>query len=263
MISPQGPESTPRLVVLNGTMLNQMVPLQGTTLIVGSDFNSDVRFEGPYLSGQHARLDLSEGHTFISDLDSQNGTTVNAVRIQSKTELRDGDVIYFADIATRYQAPGQGSLAPPGPSSQMGGEMNFGDVKADNFNAAGRDVNIFREQRDNFLRDIASTRSKATWLLVLGFFMFVGGFATFMVGLYKAAKQSQTDFDSGSMSFGSGDWLGPEVGGVPIVAIGYGLAFIGMVLATIGLVLHIVAAARKRRFESDWVAEGRHKGYIQ
>jgi hypothetical protein len=262
MISPQGFDGGPRLLVLNGTMLNQAVPLQGSSLIIGRDFNTNVRFDSEYLSGQHARLDLSNGHAYISDLGSQNGTTVNAVRIQSTTELHDGDVIYFADIATRYQANGQGSFAPPNPTRQMG-EMNVGDVTADNVHVAGRDVNIFRERRDNFLRDIASSRSKATWLLVLGFFVFVGGFATFMVGLYKAAKQGQSDFDSGSTSLGSGDWLGPEVGGVPIVAIGYGLAFVGVVLGIIGLVMHIVAAARKRNFESEWVAEGRQKGFIQ
>jgi len=98
--------------------------------------------------------------------------------------------------------------------------------------------------------------------VVLGFFMFVGGFATFAVGLYKAGQDADSQFNSGT-SFGSGDWLGPKVGGVPIVAIGYGLAFVGIVLSIIGLVLHIIAAARRRSFESEWVAEGRQKGYLQ
>jgi len=62
---------------------------------------------------------VRNGHTYISDLGSQNGTTVNAVRIQSSTELHDGDVIYFADIAARYRAPGQGPFAPAGQDGQM------------------------------------------------------------------------------------------------------------------------------------------------
>jgi hypothetical protein len=139
--------------------------------------------------------------------------------------------------------------------------MNVGALTGDTVAVAGGDVNFY-QRRDNFLRDIASSRSKATWLLVLGFFMFAGGFATFMVGLFEAAEQAHSDFESGSTSLGSGDWLGPEVGGVPIVAIGYGLAFMGIVLCTIGLVLHIVAAARKRSFESAWAVEGRLRGYF-
>jgi hypothetical protein len=98
--------------------------------------------------------------------------------------------------------------------------------------------------------------------LVFGFFVFIGGFATFAYGLYKSAEQANSDFESGTDSFGSGDWFGPEVGGVPIVAVGWGLAFVGIVLSTIGLVLHIVAAARKRSFESEWTTEGRARGFL-
>jgi len=261
MVSQDDHRGLPELMVLNGPMANHVVPLQGPALIVGRDFNTNVRFDSEYLSGQHARLDLNDGHTYISDLGSKNGTRVNAVRIESTVELLDGDVVDFADITTRYHAVSHGSLPPPSPSVHEV-EMNLGALSGEKVAVAGRDVNFF-ERRDSFLRDVASTRSKATWLLVLGFFLFVAGFATFVVGLYKSAEQSNREFWSEGTSFGSGNWLGPEVGGVPIIAIGYGVAFLGIVLATVGLVLHIVAAARKRSFESAWLAEGRHAGYLQ
>ena len=232
----------------------------GNSLIVGRDFSADVRVDSKHLSALHARLDLTDGQTYLSDLGSQNGTTVNAMRIQATTELHDGDVIYFADIGARFRTPGHG-LPPPGRPSEAEVQMNLGPVSGDRVAIAGRDVNYFHQRHDSFMRDVAASRSKATWLLVFGFLLFVAGFATFAYGLYRSAEDAQSNFDEGT-SFGSGDWFGPEVGGVPIVAIGWGLAFIGTVLAVVGLVRHVVVAARKRSFESAWVAEGHAKGYL-
>ncbi len=258
MVSPQAFDGMPRLVVLNGPMADQSVPLQGTALIVGRDFGTDVRFDSARLSLRHARLDLRDGHTYVSDLGSTNGTTVNAVRINSMTELHDGDVVHFADVGARYRAAS--SFAPPNPAGQVG-DMNIGAVTADNVAVAGHDVNVFWQQRDNFLREIAASRSKATWLLVLGFFVYVAGFALFGVGLYQQANQTLRSGQSPE-DFHQVNWLGQKVGGVPIGAIGFAIAFVGAVLAIIGIVLHIVAAARKRTFETTWSTEGRQRGYI-
>jgi pSer/pThr/pTyr-binding forkhead associated (FHA) protein len=49
------------------------------------------------VSRLHARIDLTDGHLSIRDLDSRNGTLVNARPIDEPVPLRDGDEI---DIGT-------------------------------------------------------------------------------------------------------------------------------------------------------------------
>lgn len=50
---------------------------------------------------------------------------------------------------------------------------------------------------------------------------------------------------------GDVELLGPSVAGVPVGIIGYGLGFLGSVLLVVGIVLHIVAAARRRRVDRE------------
>jgi hypothetical protein len=45
----------------------------------------------------------------------------------------------------------------------------------------------------------------------------------------------------------SGNFYGPQVGGVSVGLIGFAVAFIGQFVLVAGIVLHIVAAARRRR----------------
>lgn len=49
------------------------------------------------VSRVHARIDLSDGQLSLRDLDSRNGTLVNARPIEGPVDLRDGDEI---DVGT-------------------------------------------------------------------------------------------------------------------------------------------------------------------
>ena len=77
-------------------------------------------------------------------------------------------------------------------------------------------VQYVNQQRENFLREVAATRTKARWLVWLGFVMFVVGF-------------------------------GPSVGGIPIGLIGWTLAATGTLLLVLGIVLHVVATSRRKQ----------------
>ena len=98
------------------------------------------------------------------------------------------------------------------------------------------------QERNNLLRDIAATKTRARILVILGFLMVLLGATAFMLSILGDMNR----FGSGSVpdftSFG-----GPKVGGVSVGIIGFGVAFIGQFVVVAGIVMHIVAAARRRR----------------
>lgn len=59
------------------------------------------------ISRMHCKLEQRNGHFFLSDLHSTNGTYVNQRKIEGegKQELRDGDMISIADIQYRFTLP--------------------------------------------------------------------------------------------------------------------------------------------------------------
>jgi pSer/pThr/pTyr-binding forkhead associated (FHA) protein len=61
------------------------------TLILGREHSCDVVLQSDTASRKHARLFLENDALYVEDLGSRNGTYKNEIRIDSKTELRDGD----------------------------------------------------------------------------------------------------------------------------------------------------------------------------
>lgn len=123
------------------------------------------------------------------------------------------------------------------------GQFDIGDQSGHNINNVARDLyftQVLRE-RESFLHDIAATRSRARFLVTLGFIMVVGGAAAFAFPIL-AAMNNFRDIDPAGLGFG-----GPEIGGVSVGIAGFGVAFIGQFVLVLGIVLHIVAAARRRR----------------
>jgi hypothetical protein len=118
-----------------------------------------------------------------------------------------------------------------------------GDQDGEYINNVARDqyfTQVLRE-RESFLRDIAATRSKARHLVTLGFLMVVGGATAFMVPILMAMNDFR-NIDPSDVGFG-----GPEIGGVSVGLIGFGVGFVGQFILLLGIVLHVVVAARRRR----------------
>jgi DNA-binding NtrC family response regulator len=61
-------------------------------LVIGRDFPAQLRIQDPLISRQHARFSLRDGVVQIEDLDSRNGSFVNAVRV-SRAVLAPGDEV--------------------------------------------------------------------------------------------------------------------------------------------------------------------------
>lgn len=73
-------------------------------LSIGRSSESDVQIDDRYASGLHARIFSREGHTYIEDMSSTNGTLLNDATLVGEAELIDGDVVRIGDTEFRYEA---------------------------------------------------------------------------------------------------------------------------------------------------------------
>jgi pSer/pThr/pTyr-binding forkhead associated (FHA) protein len=68
----------------------------GTTTIGRADDN-DIIVLHPAVSRYHARVDIKNGQTRVTDLESQNGTYLNGQEVRGTTEIVPGDILGIAD----------------------------------------------------------------------------------------------------------------------------------------------------------------------
>lgn len=86
------------LVLKDATGNERFIPVDRDVLSIGRDLPCTIRVESPYVSRQHARIELRDNETLFVDLGSINGSTINGHRVAGTTLLNPGDVIGIADI---------------------------------------------------------------------------------------------------------------------------------------------------------------------
>ncbi|MFC0112192.1 FHA domain-containing protein [Kibdelosporangium aridum] len=243
-----------QLVITTPTRLRgRSFVLSADRVVIGRGGNSDLQIPDDCVSQHHAAISRYGQRTMLEDLGSTNGTSVNGRTVTAPLALRHGDVIEFGPVQLRFEemtgrANGTRHYEP------VRHEANF-DVdrqQAGVINNVGRDQVI--HMRDGFLREIAATKTKARRLIWFGVLLIVVG-----GGVFAAMVISFMSKVSGGLSnperipdFNT-DFLGPAVGGVPIGLIGWAVAAIGGVLVIIGIVLHVVAAARRRKVDDAFL----------
>lgn len=67
-------------------------------MLVGRHQDADIRLQSAEISRRHAAFLFKEQALWLQDLNSSNGTFVNAVRIAEETQVVDGDEIAFAQL---------------------------------------------------------------------------------------------------------------------------------------------------------------------
>lgn len=72
-------------------------------LSIGRSGESDVQIDDRYASGLHARVFSREGHTYVEDMRSTNGTLLNDAALKGEAELVDGDVVRIGDTEFRFE----------------------------------------------------------------------------------------------------------------------------------------------------------------
>ena len=267
--------AVPRLVVLAPeSFRGRQIELASDYLTVGREQTCDVRLDDPHVSRTHAALERRGGAVYVQDLGSSGGTYVNGTPAMN-AELRQGDVVAFATVRARFEAapPGsaeteampamaaQGRAERPEPNPtdvRQAGPVRYdiGQQEAREINNVGRDqynahVQQIIQRRDSFMREIASTKTKARWLVWLGLLLFVAGFALFAAADLNLLKQISSDFGSNSTAPPT-DPFGRPILGLPSGLLGWAMGAVGSLMLVIGIVLHIVATSRRRRVERDY-----------
>jgi hypothetical protein len=211
----------------------------------------------PFVSRSHARLDLGQDGLLLEDLGSASGTTVNGRPCVTPTLLRDGDIVSFAQVQARV---GLARTRPPEQDAQdrRTGTLPPTDVARTHFDVGhqvgGSISNVGRDQyiqhviasRESFAREIASTKTKARYLVWIGFLLFIASGA---LGLYGWHRYSDNLTSTGSDSPTTMASFFRSYASFIVVAAAINL--LGVVLLVIGSVLHIVAASRRKRLLSS------------
>lgn len=68
--------------------------IRDDVVIIGRNYDCDLRIEKPHVSGVHAVICREEGCLVLEDLGGRNGTRVNRVAVGRKA-LADGDRIHI------------------------------------------------------------------------------------------------------------------------------------------------------------------------
>ena len=82
----------------------QRIALRPLPFRVGRHYSSDLRLESSHGSHRHAEFFERDGHLWLRDLGSTNGTSVNGKRITRDFLLAEGQIVHFADLEFRIRA---------------------------------------------------------------------------------------------------------------------------------------------------------------
>lgn len=105
------------LTLLRGEEEGEAFALNAAEIVIGREEGCAVRIEGLGLSRRHCAISRAGERYLLRDLNSENGTWVNGVRITEK-ELRDGDQVGLGVQASlrfrnEAQTAATGTSVPP------------------------------------------------------------------------------------------------------------------------------------------------------
>ncbi|GCF09482.1 FHA domain-containing serine/threonine-protein kinase [Dictyobacter arantiisoli] len=86
-----------RLTIQTGSAKGRSYRFHQDVTTVGRTNGNDLIISGRSVSRRHSRLWFADGHWYLDDVGSSNGTLVNSVRVFQPVVLNDGDVINFGD----------------------------------------------------------------------------------------------------------------------------------------------------------------------
>lgn len=90
------------LRVIRGQSNVPVFPITRECTVLGRHPDCDVVLDNIAISRQHAQILESHGSYFLEDLRSRNGTFLNEVQIEERSELKDGDVVRICDATMKF-----------------------------------------------------------------------------------------------------------------------------------------------------------------
>ncbi len=98
------PAAPPQLVVSNNGSVLQELAMLKPRLLIGRSEHNDIAINSRFISRHHALLVRHGGATFLMDLNSTNGTFVNAKRVSNHVLVHD-DVITVGHHRVKFSDP--------------------------------------------------------------------------------------------------------------------------------------------------------------
>ena len=108
------------LIVQSGKHKGKKISLPDKEVTIGRDDSCFIRMTSADVSRQHVALIPTDKGLLVRDLDSQNGTIVNNVRIEGETLLQPGDYLQVGPI--------QFQLAGARPAQGAPGSLSDADI---------------------------------------------------------------------------------------------------------------------------------------
>ena len=85
--------------------------------VIGRRRGLDLTIPDEAISRMHAQITERDGKLLLRDLGSLNGTTINGDEVDGELELRNGDLLQFADIIAHVHAYEVNNVRPALPTA--------------------------------------------------------------------------------------------------------------------------------------------------
>lgn len=95
------------LVILTGKHKGRQIELPEREIWIGRDENCLVRMTSSEVSRRHCSLTPTGRGLLLRDLNSQNGTFVNALRVDDEVMLQSGDRLTVGPVSFEVQCPAE------------------------------------------------------------------------------------------------------------------------------------------------------------
>jgi hypothetical protein len=95
------------LVILTGKHKGRQIDLPEREIWIGRDENCLVRMTSSEVSRRHCSLTPTGRGLLLRDLNSQNGTFVNALRVDDEVMLQSGDRLTVGPVSFEVQCPAE------------------------------------------------------------------------------------------------------------------------------------------------------------
>src|SRR6267154_2681445 len=100
----------PKLSLMFDNKIMKEVPVGSRPVTIGRSPDNDLPVDNLAVPNYHAKIYFEAGRMVIADLDSLNGTFLNALRVERAT-LHDGDNIHIGKHKIKVDASGDAPLA--------------------------------------------------------------------------------------------------------------------------------------------------------
>jgi pSer/pThr/pTyr-binding forkhead associated (FHA) protein len=112
------------VVLTQGKMEGKHIPVASPQFLIGRDAQCHLRPTSAWVSKRHCAVLIEGDKVLIRDLDSTNGTLVNAKPVQGVRELQDGDKLKVGPLEFRIALVTEPAIKEPTPAPASPGSID-------------------------------------------------------------------------------------------------------------------------------------------